>query len=233
VNQTVRPREGWESLYLRRIGQQWQPAEDVVRFCARHLRTRIGPTEFIEQCSLRRTLDLGCGSGRHVVFLAQQGLDVCGVDISQEALDLCRAWLKGLGLSADLRPASVDQVPFGDGEFEVIVSFGVLDHVLKPVAVNAFLEIRRLLRPGGLLHVNLRSPESLDFGRGEELEPGTFVLTEGPEKGLAQHFWTAEEIDEMLAGFTILNWELQTRWLDKARTTRDARWAVSARFAAP
>ncbi len=222
----------WDGLYANRTGTQWQPSEDVVRFCARHIQTRVGPDEYITRAGIRHILDFGCGNGRHVIFFAKQGFRVSGLDISRESLDLCRRWLDMESLVADLRQASVEEVPFADDSFDAVVSFGVLDHVRLEVAMRAAGELRRVLKPGGLVHVNLRSPESLDFGKGEEIEPNTFILTEGPEKGIPQHFWSQEEVETFLEGFEVLDWELSVRWLDKARTQRDSRWAVTARLRA-
>lgn len=175
-------------------------------------------------------MDLGCGNGRHVLCFARQGFEVSGVDISTDAGALCRQWLQGEGLVADLKCVSVEELPYSRDEFDAVVSFGVLDHVTKRVAVGAVREITRVLKKRGLLHLNLRSPDSYDFGKGEEIEPGRYILTDGPEKGLPQHFWAEEEIEQVLSEFTILNWESHVRWLDKARTTKDSRWAISTQL---
>ena len=225
---TIWQADQWGALHASRIGSPWLPSEDVVRFCARHIRTRIGPREYMERRPCRRILDLGCGNGRHGVYFAQQGFEVSAIDVSSEALIPCREWLRLEGLDADLRCGSVDALAYATGEFDVVVSYGVLDHVHTETAIKAMEEVTRVLKNGGLLHLNLRTPESLDFGKGEEIELGTFILTEGHEKGLAQHFFTEQEMEKLLAGYRILNWELHTRWLDKARTLRDSRWAVSA-----
>lgn len=228
MNVDVRRHEEWNAVYHERVGTLWFPAEDVVRFCARHIRTRIGPVEYIERRKCERILDLGCGNGRHVVYFARQGFEVSGIDISSEALALCAEWLQIERLVADLRCASVDKLPYSSDEFDAIVSFGVLDHVTMQVGLRAMNEIVRVLKRGGLLHLNLRSPDSYDFGKGQEIEPGTYVLAEGHERGLPQHFWTEPEMQTILSGFTILNWELHVQWPD--RTIKDSRWAVSAQL---
>lgn len=42
----------------------------------------------------RKVLDLGCGTGRHIVYFAKRGFDVYGIDISPQAIKLTKSWLK-------------------------------------------------------------------------------------------------------------------------------------------
>ncbi len=221
-------RRAWNQSFHALELAQWSPAEDVVRFAARHLFRRTGPTEFAPRRNVGRILDLGCGVGRHVVMLARAGLEVAGIDVSDFALDACRDWLAAEGLSAQLEQGSVDALPYPDAHFGAVVSHGVLDQVPLSVARGAMREVRRVLAPGGLVHLNLRAPDSFDYGRGEEIERGTYLLAEGHEKGLPQHFFTPEELDALLDGLRVLDWEKHVRELDRSGATRDTRFAISA-----
>lgn len=218
----------WNRVYEDTRASIWVPDENVARFAARHLFHRIGPRQIETRRPIQRILDLGCGSGRHVVFFAGLGLPVVGIDVSDRALDACRAWLSEEGLEAELGMARVDDLPYPTDHFDVAVSHGVLDHVTLAEARSAIAELRRVLRPGGLLHLNLRMTESYDWGRGEEIEPGTFRLAEGPERGLPQHFYSEAEIEDLLEGLHVLDWETQIRLLDREETRRDTRCAVTA-----
>lgn len=67
-----------------------------------------------------RVLDLGCGAGRHALYLTRRGLKVTGVDVSERAVELARA--RGLD---DVRVANAcGKLPFRDGEFDTVVLFG-------------------------------------------------------------------------------------------------------------
>lgn len=221
--------KSWEQFHGA-PGAEWSPAEDVVRFCARYIRARVGYNSYVEKRPVQTVLDLGCGSGRYTIFLAEQGLKVSAIDIAQSAVDMTKDWLKFRGLTGDVRQASIEELPFPDASFDALVSFGVLDHVLAPVAKKGIQEIRRVVKPGGLIHLNLRSTKAYHYGEGEQVEPGTFLIPDGPEKGLAQHFWNEEEIEQAFAGLKVLNWELVVRYFDRAQTKCDARWAVSAQL---
>lgn len=67
-----------------------------------------------------RVLDIGCGAGRHSLYLQQKGLDVTGIDISPGAVKVCR--LRGLE-RALVRPIT-DVDKFRPGSFDTIIMLG-------------------------------------------------------------------------------------------------------------
>lgn len=220
----------WDSAFDEGMGTTWYPSEDLIRFTSRFLKKRVGIDQYKNLSDCKRILDLGCGNGRHVVYFAQLGFDAYGMDISQKALDICAELLSREQLSADLRCGDVTEIPHPEQFFDAVVSWGVLDHVKKDDAFASVREIKRVLTPGGWFHVNLRSKDSFDYGEGDEIEPGTFVLTEGWEKGLFQHFWDEDEIDDLLKDFDICNFELEVRWFGKEKKSRDSRFSISAKL---
>ena len=143
-------------------------------------------------CSI--ILDLGCGSGRHVVHLARQGLQPLGLDISPTALCLAQAWMWEEGHEAVFALADTRQpLPFRDGSIEGVLSTQVIHHAQIASVRLAIREIQRVLVPGGLAFVTVsgRKDAGLDF---KEIEPGTFVPMSGPEAGLPHHIFTMEEL---------------------------------------
>ena len=88
-----------------------------------------------------RILDVGCGTGANLELLARYG-DVEGVDISQDALAFCRA--RGL---ESVRHGAAEKLPYEDGEFDLVTSFDMVEHLDDDVA--GLKEMRRVLRPGG------------------------------------------------------------------------------------
>ncbi|MBP6508189.1 MAG: class I SAM-dependent methyltransferase [Opitutaceae bacterium] len=110
---------------------------------ARELKARLpaGPA---------RVLDAGCGTGGLIRRLGPMQPDWhwTGIDVEPLACALARQ----LGAQAVLE-GSVSALPFGDGEFDAVVSADVLYHLDDDEA--ALHEMRRVLRPGGIMIINV------------------------------------------------------------------------------
>jgi ubiquinone/menaquinone biosynthesis C-methylase UbiE len=93
-----------------------------------------------------RVIDLGCGSGRSMLWNAASGATFVGADVSPFFAAEARA-------RADLTLADLRQLPFGDGAFTRGYALDVLEH-LSPAALDAMLaEAARVIAPGGALFV--------------------------------------------------------------------------------
>jgi ubiquinone/menaquinone biosynthesis C-methylase UbiE len=102
-----------------------------------------------------QVLDLGSGSGTDVFCAALQvGASgrVVGVDFTEEQLEKARRLRDRDGFSqVDFVEASIDDLPFEDAAFDVILSNGVVN--LSPAKHRVFAEAARVLRPGGRLAI--------------------------------------------------------------------------------
>src|SRR5579863_8675480 len=95
-----------------------------------------------------RVWDLGCGPGHVTAFLAGLGLDAAGVDLSDGMVAQARARHPGL----EFRRGSMTALPSGDGEWDGLVSFYSLIHMIDDADLRAALaEYRRVLADQGLL----------------------------------------------------------------------------------
>jgi SAM-dependent methyltransferase len=104
-----------------------------------------------------RLLDLGCGHGDLTpLFLAEPRLSVVALDVSAAALSQFQARRAGRfpGRLEMLR-ASVYELPFPDGAFDAVVSFGYASAASYDGAER---EVARVLRPGGLAIIDFASP---------------------------------------------------------------------------
>jgi SAM-dependent methyltransferase len=92
-------------------------------------------------------LEIGCSGGPLLKQLQADGYGhVTGIDISPDAIELCRQ--RGL---TDAQVMDAQKTSFGDGSFDVIIASDVLEHLAD--APQALQEWHRLLRPGGMLIV--------------------------------------------------------------------------------
>ena len=106
------------------------------------LDTHLGP-------SPARILDVGCGTGANLKLLAQQGT-AFGIDIEPTALHFCRE--RGLTRST---VGSALALPFPAHTFDAVTAMDVLYHKAVPDKSAFLREVRRVLRPGGILILNV------------------------------------------------------------------------------
>jgi ubiquinone/menaquinone biosynthesis C-methylase UbiE len=104
--------------------------------------------EAVKPLPTHRMLDVGCGTGRFAVSIAPLFGHVTGVDLTPAMLDQARQ----LQASAKVenmkwQQADVTELPFADGEFDVVTCKAMLHHVASPAAVLA--EMRRVCKVGG------------------------------------------------------------------------------------
>ena len=99
-----------------------------------------------------RVLELGCGSAGISTFLANEGYQVCALDISMNALRVAQlnADLHGSPESLTTVCGDILRLPFADGGFDVVMSYGLLEHFREMELPGLLRESLRLLRPGGL-----------------------------------------------------------------------------------
>ncbi|MEM2100198.1 MAG: class I SAM-dependent methyltransferase [Thermoproteota archaeon] len=110
---------------------------------------------------------------------------------------------EGLG-NIDLVCGSMTHLPFRDRSFDLVISISVIHHAIKSNIEITVREIHRVLGQEGLLLANFVSVEDHRFGEGKKVEEGTFRIREEFEGHAIEelhHFFTEEEIFELLAGF--------------------------------
>ena len=97
-----------------------------------------------------RLLEVGCGRGVGLTELARRcrPARLVGIDIAPDLVDLAKARLDRFGVSAELHVGDVRRLPFGDGDFDVVIDFGTCYHIDQPGA--ALREIARVLGAGGV-----------------------------------------------------------------------------------
>jgi ubiquinone/menaquinone biosynthesis C-methylase UbiE len=95
----------------------------------------------------KSVLEIGVGAGTDHLQWARAFARCHGVDLTDAAIEVTRARLAMYGFESDLRRADAESLPYPDGHFDVVYSWGVIHHTENPDRVIA--EIYRVLRPGG------------------------------------------------------------------------------------
>jgi ubiquinone/menaquinone biosynthesis C-methylase UbiE len=132
-----------------------------------------------------RVLDLGCGTAT-LTMLAKRlhpEAELVGVDGDPKVLEIARRKVADSGLAISLDQALATELPYPDDSFDRVLSCLVFHHLTREEKLRALAEVRRVLRPGGRLHV-------VDFG-----PPGSRL-----ERALTHFFHHGDRLDDNLAG---------------------------------
>jgi len=140
----------WDGALIRYVERpedvrvQWE-LYDVVKF--EHLR-RLFP-----RGHGTRSLECGCGSAGVSLFFAKRGYDAVMLDFAPNALALARRNFLAEGVAGRFVCADVGGTPFRDGAYDVVMSFGLIEHFVdvRPI----IREMVRVLRPGGMLFLDI------------------------------------------------------------------------------
>jgi ubiquinone/menaquinone biosynthesis C-methylase UbiE len=120
------------------------------------MRRQIIPpvTRFLDHlgASNARLLDVGCGTGRTMIQLAETHpiLEMIGVDMSPFYIEVARERFQH-ERRVQLMTANAEDLPFKDEYFDVVTSVFTMHELPRAVRRRVLSEIRRVLRPGGLL----------------------------------------------------------------------------------
>jgi len=168
-------RKVWEEFYSG-LGQLPEWLRKPVPFV-------VEAIPFFKDHAVRAVLDMGCGVGRHCVYLAKKGFDVVGIDTSRNAVRMAEA-RSDIERTANVAflLASMTNLPFRGGCFQAVISVSVMHHAITKEINMAAEEIRRVLIDGGILLANLLSVEDHRYGSGQEVEEGTFRVREDFEE---------------------------------------------------
>jgi ubiquinone/menaquinone biosynthesis C-methylase UbiE len=107
----------------------------------------IRPFASFEDGRGKRVLEVGVGAGTDFVNWVRAGAQATGVDLTEAGVALTRERLALEGLTARVSVGDAEKLPFANGSFELVYSYGVLHH--SPDTQAAVREVHRVLQPGG------------------------------------------------------------------------------------
>ena len=143
--------------YVPAAGHHWSLAlyDPVVRLIGGDSARRV----LIEQAALQpefRVLEVGCGTGSLLMSIkrTEPHVDVTGLDPDPKALERARRKAEAAAIAIRLDRGFSDALPYADASFDRVFSCFMFHHLNGPEEkVQTLREIRRVLRPGGRLHL--------------------------------------------------------------------------------
>lgn len=176
---------------------QSRPDENLRTYCDIYLKRKA------------RILDLGCGGGRNAQYLAEEGCEVHGLDISPSAVSFCEGRLKRFNLNGTFKQGEITHIPYEDGIFDGIVCVAALDHVTMKGAKKAIKEMRRVKSPGSTIFITFDPPTRDEEikGEAEKQEDGSLYFVKGEQKGMLFRRYSDDEIKNLIGVENIISFE--------------------------
>lgn len=184
-----------------------EPQKDVVRFM-QFLRKEKG-----FKYEGKRLLDVGCGTGRNVLYAQQLGCIASGFDISRTAITYGKDFASKQGVSLDVSVASMGEVwNIESNSVDILFDITSSNSLTEKERDIYIHEAQRVVVAGGYLFVkalckdgDLNAKELLKRFPGEEHD--TYIL---PEQGIVERVWTKKDIVEYYSRFfTVLSCEIK------------------------
>jgi ubiquinone/menaquinone biosynthesis C-methylase UbiE len=188
-------KEVWNKIFLKEGKVFVKPQEDIARLAKKWKKEGI-----------KKILDLGCGSGRHVVYFAKHGIKIA------------KKWLKEEGLNAKLKIGDIyKKLPYENNFFDAIICIRTLNHGKIEWIRKAIKEMYRVLKPNGYVFVTVHKhvgkkhiPKDKLYGI-KWIAPRTYIILGGPEKGIP-HYRFNKKI--LISEFRKVGFKVLDFWVD-------------------
>jgi len=127
-----------------------------------------------------RVLDVGCGTGSNLWFLAREGYSISGIDGSEEAIRKAKIRQVDEGLvgdsdKLDFSLGNCEVLPWLENTFDAVIHIEGLSGNKLDVIQNSVQDIHRVLKPGGVCFGKMFGAETTGWDTGEKLVDGTNV----------------------------------------------------------
>ena len=179
----------WETLYKEKGIVQKEPSKFVKE-----------AVEFFKQQNLEKILDLGCGTGRHTIYLLENGFKVYGCDASESALNIAKEIIKNV----EFKKCNMTSLPYKNNYFDGVLCHFVIQHGKIEQIKKAISEIYRVLRKEGILYLSVPSVKHPEYFTGEEIEPRTKINIDAIDSNVPHHYFTENEIRNLFNKFDII-----------------------------
>lgn len=161
-------------------------------------------SERFQAAGVRNLLELGAGQGRDTQLFLAAGLQVTALDYAEDGLEQIASKARAMGaedaislLAADVRnPLGLEAASFDACYSHMLFSMALVTAELEALAA----EVRRVVRPGGLVVYTVRNTSDAHFKAGVEHGDGMYEMG-----GFVVHFFDQGLIERLASGFELLD----------------------------
>lgn len=200
----------WDAIYknYQQDGEAWATLSEGIdpRFIA-----------FIEKndFSIKKTFDIGCGTGKYLALLESKGFQTDGIDSSPTAVEMTK---RVLSTESEIQVTDMYEFAYPKNTYDLILSVSTLHHGYKDQIAKAIRKIYQSLISEGKIFITLPNFEASSswetFKEDTELAPGTYAPNSGPEEGLPHSFFTEQGVMDLFSDFKNIGLDLDKigRW---------------------
>lgn len=151
---------------------------------------------------IKHVLDIGCGTGKYLKFLQEQGFVTDGIDSSETAIKMSKELL---GDSSQILCVNMFEFEIPNNIYDLVISVSTIHHGTKDQVKSLIEKIHTALTKNGKIFITLPEHEySINyetFKNHLQISPGTYSPLSGPEKGLAHSFYTRREVEDLFSTY--------------------------------
>ena len=185
----------WDERWKTETGRRdWLKPESEVKEIA----------ELLGNIGASTVMDLGCGIGRHSLFLASLGYSVFALDGSNAGVDFARSLAQKQMRPIHFVTGLMTDLPCADESFDYLLAWNVIYHGNRDVVQRSLSEIHRVLRPGGIFQGTMLSKNNHHFGHGREVAADTFVFEGEPDKSHPHFYCNQAELASLFDPIELL-----------------------------
>ena len=150
----------------------------------------------------KKIMDLGCGTGRHTIFLAKNDFNVIASDISETGLKTTENKANKLGLkNIEYLQNDMRNIPLSENTLDGLLCVWTTGHgMLIDMEKNAE-EIYRILKPNGIVIIDYVSIDDKHYGKGIEIDENTFLDNMEREEKIPHHSSSRKELENIYKKF--------------------------------
>lgn len=212
----------WEEVFSSRPWGKY-PGEDLIRFVAKNFYK-------VEDRASVKILEVGCGTGANLWYLAREGFSVFGIDGSPSGVDITMKRLNAEipDWNGEVLQGDIIKLPYTDNFFDGVIDIEALCCNDWDSTKRIIQEIWRVLKPNGKFFSRTFANGCWGDETGKRLSKDCWDVSEGPMLGLGLvRFLHKNEIEDLYAPFSIDSTELYARTMENGR--KEVReWAISA-----
>ncbi len=202
----------WEEVFKTQAWGKY-PTVDLIRFVARNF-YRSKDRQGI------KLLEVGCGPGANLWYMAREGFTVYGMDASKTAIARAEERLhrECPGWCGKLSTGDISVLPFHDEFFDAVIDIEAISCNSYDNAKTIYGELARVAKKGGKLFSQTFATGCWGDRTGRKVGHRAWIVSEGPllDKGYVR-FTDRSELEDLTGGFTLHEAELLTRTMNGMR----------------